>query len=69
ASKLVGALSNLGLVRIDEIEVAFDPNVHEAVQQRESGDGREEPTVVEVLRPGYRLGEKVLRPAMVVVEQ
>lgn len=69
ASKLVGALSNLGVTRLDEVEVVFDPNVHEAVQQRESEDGREEPTVVEVLRPGYRLGEKVLRPAMVVVEQ
>jgi molecular chaperone GrpE len=43
--------------------------VHEAVQQRPSDEPREEPAVAEVLRPGYRLGERILRPAMVVVEQ
>ena len=69
ASKLVGWLSGLGLARIDATEVAFDPNEHEAVQQRPADEPRDEATVVEVLRPGYRLGDKVLRAAMVVVEQ
>ena len=69
ASKLVGALRNVGLERIDTSGVAFDPNEHEAVQQREAEQPSDGPVVAEVLRPGYRMGEKVLRAAMVVVEQ
>ncbi|MGA1775096.1 MAG: nucleotide exchange factor GrpE, partial [Nitriliruptoraceae bacterium] len=48
--------------------VAFDPSVHAAGQQVEDADASE-PTVHQVLRPGYRLGERVLRAAMVVVAQ
>ena len=44
----------------------FDPAVHEAVQHSTSPDVSE-PTVTAVLRPGYRFGERVLRPAMVAV--
>jgi molecular chaperone GrpE len=69
AEKLVRSLQALGLERIDRTGVAFDPNVHEAVQQRPSEQGRDEPVVAEVFRPGYALGDRVLRPAMVVVEQ
>jgi molecular chaperone GrpE len=69
AEKLVRSLQALGLERIDQTGVAFDPNVHEAVQQRPSEQSNDEPVVAEVFRPGYRLGERVLRPAMVVVEQ
>ncbi len=81
AARLRGALGGFGLERIDAAGVAFDPTVHEAVQhvaheaaQRvpadaASGDAVADdgPRVVEVLRPGYRLGERVLRAAMVVV--
>jgi molecular chaperone GrpE len=69
AEKLVRSLQALGLERIDRTGVVFDPNVHEAVQQRPSEQGHDEPVVAEVFRPGYRLGERVLRPAMVIVEQ
>jgi molecular chaperone GrpE len=68
ASKLADALRSQGLERIDATEVAFDPSVHEAVQQQpgEGIDGA--PKVVTVLRPGYQLGDRVLRAAMVLVE-
>ena len=62
------ALSAVGVERIDEAGVAFDPTVHDAVQQVEDTEA-EEPTVREVLRAGYRLGDRVLRAAMVVVAQ
>ena len=68
ASKLLDALRQQGLERVDEVEVPFDPNVHEAVQQQ-PGDGIDgEPKVVTVLRPGYRMDDRVLRAAMVAVE-
>jgi molecular chaperone GrpE len=67
--KLVGVLTDFGLTRIDEQDVTFDPNRHEAVQQQASDDDLDEPRVTQVLRPGYELGGRVLRAAMVVVEQ
>jgi len=68
ADKAQRALAGLGVTRIDQADVAFDPTVHDAVQQV-GGATEEEPTVREVLRPGYRLGDRVLRAAMVVVAQ
>ncbi len=69
AGKLVHVLQGLGIQRIDELGAVFDPTRHEAVQHREAEQPREQPVVAEVLRPGYRLQDRVLRPAMVVVEE
>lgn len=69
ADKLGHALDGVGLTRIDETGGAFDPTQHEAVQQIPAEESRDEPVVAQVLRPGYRLGDRVLRAAMVVVEQ
>ncbi|MDX1660117.1 MAG: nucleotide exchange factor GrpE [Nitriliruptorales bacterium] len=66
---LVHVLKSVGLERIDETGVAFDPQRHEAVQTKPAEEPRDEPVVVEVYRPGYALGDRVLRAAMVVVEQ
>jgi molecular chaperone GrpE len=69
ASKLRDALASVGVERIDTVGVPFDPTVHEAVQQVPADEPHEEPLVAEVLRPGYRLGDRTLRAAMVVVSQ
>ncbi len=69
ASKLRSNLEGIGLERVDEVGVTFDPNVHEAVQQVEADEDVDEPRVSEVLRAGYRLGDRTLRASMVVVEQ
>jgi molecular chaperone GrpE len=61
---LLGVLEKAGLSRIEAEGKPFDPNVHEAVMQ-EDGDG--EPVVTDVLRTGYTLKGRVLRPAMVKV--
>lgn len=62
--ELGAALERHGLARIAELDVEFDPNQHEAVMQ-DDGDG--EPRVGGVLRTGYSLNGRVLRPAMVKV--
>jgi molecular chaperone GrpE len=68
--KLMAVLTDFGLSRIDASGVEFDPNRHEAVQQRPADDDvGDAPRVHQVLRPGYALGGRVLRAAMVVVEQ
>ena len=66
ADKLVSALTHVGLTAFGAEGDLFDPSVHEAVQHTTSHDVAG-PTVTMVLRPGYRLGDRVLRPAMVAV--
>jgi molecular chaperone GrpE len=56
-----------GLEPVRDTGVAFDPTMHEAVMH--DGDGSGEPHVGEVLRTGYRLKGRVLRPAMVRVTE
>jgi molecular chaperone GrpE len=63
-SQLLTTLEKLGLSSVVEVEVGFDPNIHEAVLHEE-GDG--DPVVAEVLRTGYLWNSRVLRPAMVKV--
>jgi molecular chaperone GrpE len=65
--------SLLGLVErhgLSEIETAgaFDPHVHEALLAQ-PGEGAEQGDVLQVLQKGYRLGDKVLRPARVIVAE
>jgi molecular chaperone GrpE len=64
--KLQGILDSEGVERINENKVMFDPNLHEAISNEENPDfacGE----VIEVVRQGYKLGDRILRPAMVRV--
>lgn len=64
--ELLGALGRHGLCEIEALGAPFDPKVHEAMAQAvhpEAAPGQ----VLEVLQRGYRLGERLLRPARVVV--
>jgi molecular chaperone GrpE len=64
-AKLDDILRSEGLERIDPRGKPFDPNLHEALMQSGEGDG--EPVVGDVLRPGYTLKGRVIRPAGVRV--
>lgn len=66
-AKLADALKAEGLERIEAEGRPFDPERHEALMQTGEGDG--EPVVADVLRPGYMLRGRVLRPAGVRVER
>jgi molecular chaperone GrpE len=66
-AKLVDTLRAEGLERIDAQGKPFDPELHEALMQSGEGDG--DPVVADVLRPGYTLKGRVLRPAGVRVER
>ena len=63
-AKLTDILGSEGLERIDAEGKPFDPEKHEALLQ---GDGEGEPYVADVLRPGYTLRGRVIRPAGVKV--
>ncbi|WP_104181925.1 nucleotide exchange factor GrpE [Arthrobacter sp. B0490] len=66
AGKFENALRTYELSRIDEVGVAFDPNIHEALIQQPSADVQAD-SVSQILRAGYRKGERVLRAAQVIV--
>jgi len=66
ATKLENALKTYGLVRINETGVEFDPTIHEALIQQ-PGEDIEVDTVSQVLRSGYKSGDRVLRAAQVIV--
>jgi len=60
-------LADMGVERIKTVGGPFDPHLHEAVSMEE-GDGQDE-VVAEELQPGYRLGNDVIRHAMVKVKR
>jgi molecular chaperone GrpE len=64
---LLGLVERHGLSEIDT-EGSFDPHVHEALLAQ-PGEGADEGSVLQVLQKGYRLGDKVLRPARVIVAE
>jgi len=69
ADKLDGILSKIGVERFGQPGDAFDPTVHEALMhvEAELAVGTEVTTVVQVLQPGYRMGERMIRVARVAV--
>ena len=66
ADSLQAALGRLGLVTYGEKGDPFDPKIHEALIHSYSADVTED-TCVEILQPGYKVGERILRPARVAV--
>jgi molecular chaperone GrpE len=67
ADKLVGALNGLGLTAFAAEGDDFDPALHEAVQHEGDGGEGSRPVIGNVMRQGYKLGEQVLRHALVGV--
>ncbi|MEU5876000.1 nucleotide exchange factor GrpE [Spirillospora sp. NPDC047279] len=65
---LEAVTGKLGLERYGEKGEPFDPTVHEALMHSYSSDVTET-SVANVLQPGYRIGERVLRPARVAVAE
>ena len=68
ADSLQAALGRLGLVTYGEKGDPFDPKIHEALIHSYSPDVAED-TCVEILQPGYKVGERILRPARVAVAE
>jgi len=68
ADSLQAALGRLGLVTYGEKGDPFDPKIHEALIHSYSADVTED-TCVEILQPGYQVGERILRPARVAVAE
>ena len=61
--KFEAVLQNAGVSEIEADGQQFDPNVHEAISEAPGEEGK----IVSVVQRGYKLGDRVIRPAMVVV--
>ena len=64
--KLLSTLENFNVTAIEAIGEPFDPNLHEAITQ-EPTDEFESGAVCRVLQTGYKIGDRVIRPSLVVV--
>lgn len=67
ADKLINALTGLGLAAFGAEGDDFDPALHEAVQHEGDGAPGSKPVIGSVMRQGYKLGDQILRHAMVGV--
>ena len=66
ADQLQAITTKLGLSQFADVDVAFDPNIHEALMHATSPDVSET-LVTQVLQPGFKFKERVIRPARVTV--
>ena len=64
--ELLGALERNGIRPIEAMGQKFDPNFHQAIAEV-PGTGKPHGTVVDVVQPGYMIGDRLLRAAMVAV--
>jgi molecular chaperone GrpE len=64
--QLLAALANHGVKQIDTSDGKFDPNLHQAIAEV-PGEGRPGGSIVNVVQTGYKIGDRLLRPAMVTI--
>lgn len=65
--QLLSGLEKSGIEKIYEIEVPFDPSIHQSISVVLTDDEEKDHTVAKVLQIGYRIGERVIRPAKVTI--
>ena len=65
--QLHDTLDSVGVTAICPLNEPFDPEWHNAIQREEAADGVEPDTVTQVFQNGYKLGDRLIRPAIVKV--
>ena len=68
AESLEASAAKLGLTTYGEVGDPFDPTVHDALMHSYSAEVTE-PTCVQILQPGYKVGDRIIRPARVAVAE
>jgi molecular chaperone GrpE len=64
--QLLSTLESYGVKQIDTSDGKFDPNLHQAIAEV-SGEGKPPGSIVHVVQTGFKIGDRLLRPAMVTV--
>lgn len=66
-AQLKGILATYGLVQFGKVGEAFNPNSHDSVEMQEVEDKLQNNIIVDVTQPGYRVDDRIVRPAKVKV--
>ena len=66
-SQLKNTLENNSVDAIDKVGVDFDPSLHEPIETKETDDATLDHKIEKIIQKGYKMGERVIRPARVVV--
>ncbi len=66
-SQLKATLDNHGISAIESVAVEFDPNLHEPMKTEDTEDAAQDHKIAQIIQKGYKMGDKVIRPARVVV--
>lgn len=64
-SQLMRGLDDAGIEKIDKVGVFFDPNLHHSMEAVETDDQSKDHTVEKIIQIGYKIGERIIRPAKV----
>lgn len=65
--QLKTALENNGITPIDQVGVEFDAHLHEPIETKETENTSDDHKIERIIQKGYKMGERVIRPARVVV--
>lgn len=65
--QLISGLALSGIEKIDMNNIPFDPNIHQSISIVETEDEEKDHTVEKILQVGYKIGERVIRPAKVTI--
>lgn len=64
-SQFMTGLFDSGVEKIDQVGVPFDPSLHQSIESIKTNDQSKDHTIEKVLQAGYKIGERVIRPARV----
>lgn len=65
--QIMTGLANSGIEKIDKALVSFDPNIHQSISIVPTDDESKDHTVEKILQVGYKIGDRVIRPAKVTI--
>lgn len=65
--QLLSGLEKSGIEKISEVEIPFDPNIHQSISIEVTNDEKRDHTIANVLQVGYKISDRVIRPAKVII--
>lgn len=69
SNKFDGVLARYGVERIDKVNIPFDVDLHDAMMKQKAESNVESNTVLTILEPGYKMNDRVIRHAKVIVSE
>jgi molecular chaperone GrpE len=63
--QIITGLSDVGVEIIDRANITFDPNIHQSVESVATDDQSKDHTIEKIIQAGYKIGDRIIRPARV----